>query len=692
MKIINVIVLFFLICTLSFSQEATRYNLFTTSPLISNNIYCVRVFNNEVYVGQNFSLTKFTGEMHEHILENTPYRYYTIQDVLIVNEDEMWLVGPYSIGHYKNNEWEWISEIDGIDVVVFHRIVMDDSGKIWVTTYNGLFMYDNGNWTHFTEEDGVLAGQSTAIEVHNNDVYVVFGSYESSYGVSMFNGESWYNFTSQNGLIGTSVRDINVDPFLFVWFCTNEGVAKWNGISWEYFTEEDGLGSNIVNCMEVDNDGNYWFGTTSGVSKFNDPFWETFTVDDGLLSNKIAYLAYTDDNKLWIGTFYSGVSVMNLNLWEIGVERNIVVEGVKDFNLYKPYIDNNNSLWVQGNSHLTNYRNDLWTSYEKNEITNSNANILFEDRDENLIYGGGSSFSVFDGNNWSSFSFESPYPGTQLKDCVLDTYDNLWFASTTGVYSYIGTEWTNYTMSDNLLHDEILHIDCDLDNNIWCVAYNMGIGKFENDQWTSYPFPDDLIAMYIDGFDIDQSNDIWISSRSAIYQFDGEDWTKHDTTSGLDSYYYLSLVIDLNNNVWVGGPRDLYKYDGENWTTLAFNDGIVEGSIDYITVDDDNNLWFTCNACLWKLTQSNYVDIDSPNSQEFESLIYPNPAINQLSIEFQNDQIEVSIYDLNGAKINQLKYFNSPALIDLSGFSNGTYVFKIFDGKKLTQSKVIVSR
>ncbi len=695
MKKIGLFISLVFFCFMMFSQEKIKYNLFTTSPLLDNYIYCIREFEEGVYVGQGNGLTRFIGFDHTHILENTTYRYYDACDIYVVDADEMWFVEAYRIGHYKTGVWEWFDELNNIEIENFHRIDIDDSGRVWVTSYNGLFMYENNIWKHFTESDGVLGGQATTIKAHGNDVYVAFGSYEDNYGVSKFDGENWTNFTPDNGLIGTSVREICVDEDSAIWFCTDAGVAKFDGSNWQYYTTADGLGSNIVNGMEIDNYNNMWFGTYSyntnsgGITKFDGESWTTYTVEDGLPTHKIFQLECTSDNKLWIGTPGNGICIMDLNPLEIRVEKCIVVEGVNDVNLYKPYIDKNNVFWVQGGEHLTRLISNEWESFDKFELSSDVPSIQFEDLNGNMVYGGAGHFSVYDGQTWSDYSGANALIGVRLNDYVKDS-SSIWFAKEDGVYNYDGNIWTKYTTNDNLLANNILHIDCDNNNNIWCAADNVGICKYQNNEWTSYPFPETIIPYYMLGFEIDQNNNVWFTNNRAVFQFDGENWTKHDTASGFDAPHRSGLAIDTSNNVWVGS-RNLHKWDGNQWTTLYIEDSITEGSIDYIVVDKTNNIWMTLNTCIYKVIQSNSFNVEEYSTSDFIPIIYPNPTAENLEIKFSGEYALITIFDLSGRKIMEFEAYDSHAFVNLSEFKNGTYIVSVDNDKLIRSTKLIVS-
>jgi len=703
MRTLNLFTLFFLISLTALSQEVVKYNLFNTSPLISKEIYSVEAFGDDVYVCQGMSVTKFNGDTYVHILANSDYRYIPVNDILILENDEMWITTPFALLHAVNGEFESIESINSIDFGVSYRLEIDQSERIWLSTSEGLFMLEGDVWTHFDEGDGVLPGRASAITVDGSDVWVAFRDSGNTFGVSMLDGETWTNYTSENGLIGTSVRDICIDSYSFVWFCTDEGVAKYTGNNWEYFTKENsGLASNIVNCMQIDTNGNYWFGTFpendlgGGVSKFDSNIWETYSIDDGLISNKIVDMTYTDNNQLWIGTFYSGVSVINLNSWGISLGKNIAVEGLNDFNIFSGYIDNDNNFWFQGNRNLTSFDGQEWVSYLKSDFTIGYSTSVFsEDENGDLLFLGGDNLAIYNGDTWSQIPETELIGSSNYFDAVSDSESNLWLATLNGVCRKNESDWTMYTTTDNLLDNYTQFIDIDSAENVWCVSYNLGISKFDQDIWTSFQFPENYLPGYITDFALDQNNKAWLStSQDGVYSFDGENWTRYDTTNGLNDNYVQSLEVDLDNNIWIG-QLAIHKFDGENWTDIDLDGGLTEDYNDYgigsITVDQDNNLWLTGNACIWKIIQSNNLDIDDILSKEISCFLYPNPTIHNVNIEFEGEQVNIKTFTSTGKLVDDISASSSPATIDISNYSEGTYIFEIIQGAKKSTSKLIVT-
>jgi len=80
------------------------------------------------------------------------------------------------------------------------------------------------------------------------------------------------------------------------------GVARFDGKSWKNFTTTDGLAGNIVYSMEIAPDGVYWFGTNHGVSRYDGETWKRYDRSHGLLDDNVYALAVTKDGQIWAGT------------------------------------------------------------------------------------------------------------------------------------------------------------------------------------------------------------------------------------------------------------------------------------------------------------------------------------------------------------------------------------------------------
>jgi hypothetical protein len=80
---------------------------------------------------------------------------------------------------------------------------------------------------------------------------------------------------------------------------------------------------------------------------------------------------------------------------------------------------------------------------------------------------------------------------------------------------------------------------------------------------------------------------------------------------------------------------------------------------------------------------------------EIDVKVYPNPVVDELQIQYlglHTDQLEVSIFDLNGKLLlkDELRYFKQH--IDVSILKSGTYILHINQGKQLIHQEKLIKR
>jgi ligand-binding sensor domain-containing protein len=97
---------------------------------------------------------------------------------------------------------------------------------VWFATESGATRFDGGTWVNYTTEDGIGASRVLSIAVSSESV-VWFGT--DGGGVTHFDGENWTTFTTEDGLVGNVVRSIVIDAEGKAWFDTNEGFRALMG-------------------------------------------------------------------------------------------------------------------------------------------------------------------------------------------------------------------------------------------------------------------------------------------------------------------------------------------------------------------------------------------------------------------------------------------------------------------------------
>jgi hypothetical protein len=129
--------------------------------------------------------------------------------------------------------WHSWSVQDGLPSAVACRFEQDDSGRLWITTTDGLACFDGTRFHSFTEQDGVPRVGVSAVYVDQADQ---------------------------------------------VWLNTRDGVCRFDGQRGTLFSKETVGLQTPVWCFCEDDQGRLWLGGHDGVRLFDDPHFIPFSM------------------------------------------------------------------------------------------------------------------------------------------------------------------------------------------------------------------------------------------------------------------------------------------------------------------------------------------------------------------------------------------------------------------------------
>jgi ligand-binding sensor domain-containing protein len=199
--------------------------------------------------------------------------------------------------------WEGVNRVDPltvnfrtyIDELVnewVYGIAVDSKDRVWFASEGGVSMYDGDSWSSWTHLDGLGAPNAELLPPSKNTGLGTRSRHDL--GV-LRGGEATYN--------PNYVFAIHVDPDDRVWGGTwGGGVSVFDGNQWKNFTTEDGLAGNIVYSMVQDDEGVFWFGTDRGLSRYDGKRWNTYNRNNGLFEEHVYALALAPDGDVWAGT------------------------------------------------------------------------------------------------------------------------------------------------------------------------------------------------------------------------------------------------------------------------------------------------------------------------------------------------------------------------------------------------------
>lgn len=162
---------------------------------------------------------------------------------------------------WNDDEYKWIS-----------YLTVDDSGLLWIGTYNGAMAYDRktDNIIHYELAEERSTRVNSIFESRNGNIWI--GTGEGLIRMERATKERKL-FTEADGLASNSVSGILEDNDGFLWISTLNGLSRMDQESGTFknFYQYDGLQENEFNAGAAfkSKNGRMYFGGINGLSAFN---------------------------------------------------------------------------------------------------------------------------------------------------------------------------------------------------------------------------------------------------------------------------------------------------------------------------------------------------------------------------------------------------------------------------------------
>ena len=313
------------------------------------------------------------------------------------------------------------------------------------------------------------------------------------------NAQTITNYTTADGLISDFVECIDIDVNDNVWFGTSVGVQGFNQsvFSWETYNLTGPLSGMVSeNIKEIKLTKNpqivgqeqFWIGTDFGVQvPATNPSWITYDNTNGLVGNQVKSIDEDENGGIWIGT-NQGVSYFEGNSWVSYSSPDLHWSGVN-----ATAFDSNGDKWFASPlGGVTHFDGTIFTVYDtSNGLLSQNVTALLIDNQDNKWIGTGSGMSVLNASN-TSFTqhtrmYIMPPPDTlnPVVDIAMDSYGRIWAAiyvgylAEGGIAYWDGNQWEDFHVSDGLAGPNVRGLAIDSEDNVW-VATSTGVSKISS--------------------------------------------------------------------------------------------------------------------------------------------------------------------------------------------------------------------
>lgn len=518
-------------------------------------------------------------------------------------------------------------------------------------------------------------------------------------------------FSVKDGLIQSTVKYIEQDDYGNLWLATNYGLSKFNGKSFENFTTTNGLPSNEISSLLFSNDI-LFIGTKKGFCSYSGNKIEAKDLYKKINGNVKKILE--DKGTLHIitsrGYYLLDISKPSYHLDSIAIP-NITSQNPTDAEF-----DEDGNLWISTNKKglffiektistkipkFVLIQNSAASTTIKNKlvrIVNFNSSNLFKgdaiysiefDKRNNLLvsdWGNGLAEIRFDfinntGFNANYFTFDSIIPGVDeihrfiniqkdeegnvylatdgfgflkipidkntnessysKKDITLlsngqgffgnnplcfkqDKFQNLWVGTLNdGLVAVNNKSSLSYNQKSGLEEEKVISIFKSSDSSIWTGTYGGGAFKYKNKKFTRCFWEQGISESIIKSIAEDNNENILLGTvGGGISIISKENTSKQlqvtktiSETNNLSSNFVSYLYKASNGAIWVGF-QGATKIDriilNKDFTYSITSFPITELSnfnVSCLLEDEENNIWISSNEGVWKLNpKSGYVN------------------------------------------------------------------------------------
>ncbi|HJM15850.1 MAG TPA: T9SS type A sorting domain-containing protein, partial [Flavobacteriales bacterium] len=183
-----------------------------------------------------------------------------------------------------------------------------------------------------------------------------------------------------------------------IWFGTNQGGELFDGMNFLVGVSPHWSG---INSTAFDSNGDPWFASPlGGITHFDGTTFTVYDTSNGLLSQNVTALLIDNQDNKWIGTG-SGMSVLNASNTSFTHHTRMYIMPPPD--TLNPVVDiamdSYGRIWAA-----------IYVGY--------------------LAEGG---IAYWDGNQWEDFHVSDGLVGPNVRGLAIDSEDNVWVATSTGV-------------------------------------------------------------------------------------------------------------------------------------------------------------------------------------------------------------------------------------------------------------------
>jgi signal transduction histidine kinase/streptogramin lyase len=194
-----------------------------------------------------------------------------------------------------------------------------------------------------------------------------------------------------------------------------------------------------------------------------------------------------------------------------------------------------------------------------------------------------------------------------VNSILIDTNDNLWFASTEQGISFIGADESIHTFneSNGFVNDRVIDIKEDRQGRIWIVTIVNGLYEYKDGAFTKVISTSDVKGYILS---ITPKDDrLLVTTNRGVFEYNGRlTMLEHFDTM------FIKSAISRDEELWLITANSLILHQNGKNQIFSIKEGFSTKLANIGFVDREGNLWIGTNGDgLYKFTNSAFVKFDS---------------------------------------------------------------------------------
>lgn len=367
------------------------------------------------------------------------------------------------------------------------KIYEDRKRNIWVSTVNGLFVYNGENWVHYLQEEDENFVAKDIFEDRSGRIWFGFELKKefkeiSSLQVTMVSGiiymydyNLWYRIAEMSGTVALKY---NVPPKFFtailldksgkIWITSLEGLFEFKD---EKLMDIEDSDLRLIKAFDViqAKTGDIWVASEKGVYRWNEKNWNKYAKTEGL-SGDFFYKIYEDPNgRIWafsaMDMKFTGLSMFDGENWYPFDNEALKLKGTVD-----DLVWSEDGLLALSRDGVARFDSAGWYRFDKKDgLSDKEYTFLLRDRFKNIWLASNEAFYRYDNKKW--IKLFKPKEEWNVIGITRDKSGNIWIASGgNGAFKYSENEVNQFTVEDGLPDNYVSDIFEDKQGEIWFIT------------------------------------------------------------------------------------------------------------------------------------------------------------------------------------------------------------------------------